>query len=93
MHPYALKKTYALIPHILSPCSEKDISLYKDITVTTGLVQQPDKIVVRFTHTDLSLFVMQIYLSYTLLDRANIPLFYFLVFVDNRRKMLEDLAC
>jgi hypothetical protein len=34
-----------------SPCSEKDISLYKDITITTGLVQQPDKIVVRFALT------------------------------------------
>ena len=30
---------------------------------------------------------------YILLDRANIPLIYFLVFVDNRRNMLEDLAC
>ena len=36
---------------IHSPCSEKDISLYTDITVTTGLVQQPDKIVVRFALT------------------------------------------
>ena len=34
-----------------APCSEKYISLYTDITIIVGLVQQPDKIVVRFALT------------------------------------------
>ena len=38
------------------PCTKKDIFLYR--VTKTGLVQQPDKIVVRSSH-DLSLFVRE----------------------------------
>jgi len=43
----AEKSTLSQTPHPF-PCSKKDISLYKD---NTGLVQQPDKIVVRYALT------------------------------------------
>ena len=36
---------------LLAPYSKKDIFLYTVNTATTGLVQQPDKIVVRFALT------------------------------------------
>ncbi len=75
MHPYALKKTYALIPHILSPCSEKDISLYKDITVTTGLVQQPDKIVARFALTIYPYSLYHVFISMLLNQKTHIYLY------------------
>jgi hypothetical protein len=51
-----IKSTRSDTPHPL-PCSKKDISLYIETTGDTGLVHQPDKIVVRFTHTGQSLFV------------------------------------
>ena len=46
-----LEKSTLLEESLPIPYSKKDIFLYTDTTGDTGLVQQPDKIVVRFTHT------------------------------------------
>jgi len=51
------------------PYSKKDISLYIDHTDNTGLVQQSDKIVVRYAHTiypyslALFLFILATFLT------------------------------